>query len=395
MKLSKIISAACAVALCFSLAGCGKEDKKNTDGKDSDKETSAQIRDIPSTELVKEMGVGWNLGNTLDATAKGLEAETTWQGDITTKEMVDLLKNSGFNVLRLPVTWEGHMDADSKIDKEWMDRVEEIVNYGLDNDMFVILNIHHEEWHFPSYENAEAAKEKLAKVWTQIAERFKNYDEHLIFEGLNEPRKKGTAVEWTGGDKEGWDVVNQFNQVFVDTVRNTGGNNLKRHLMVPSYAASSSSNAMKAFVMPTYNGQKDDKIIVSVHAYTPYSFALDMKGTHDWSVDNPNDTKPIDQVFNDIQMYYQYEGYAVIIGEWGTENKIDMDASTDNLEARVAHAEYYVSKAKEYGVPCIWWDNNHYFSATNNGETFGIMNRVEPSWRFPELVEKITGQKLN
>lgn len=394
MKFKKILSFLCAATLCFSMTACGKEDTKKTTKKEeteNEKEVVQEIRDIPSTELVKEMSIGWNLGNTLDATGSGLEAETYWQSTTTTKEMIDLLKTSGFNVLRVPTTWEGHMDDEGNIDVEWMDRVQEIVDYGIDNDLFVILNIHHEEWHFPSNKDLDAKKAKLKKVWEQIAERFKNYDEHLIFEGLNEPRKKGTNVEWNGGDREGQDVVNQFNAVFVETVRNSGGNNKLRHLMIPTYAASSSSSAMKAFKMPDEN---DDKLIVSVHGYAPYNFALNTKGTAEWSVDNAADTNAIDQIFRDIENYFLYEGYAVIIGEFGSINKlVNTSITGDNTEDRIAHAEYYMKKAREYGIPCVWWDNHAF---VGNGENFGLMDRgaTPPCWKFPEIVTALTGVEV-
>ena len=196
MKIKKIISFALAATMCLSLAACGDKDKK-------DNPVAQEIRDISSFDLVKELKVGWNLGNTLDATGgEGVESETSWQSnDIkTSKDMVKVVKDAGFNVLRVPTTWGNHVDENFVIDEAWLNRVQEVVDYGIDNDMFVILNIHHEEWHFPSEEKQEEGKEKLIKIWTQISERFKGYDEHLIFEGLNEPRQKGTAIEWTGGD---------------------------------------------------------------------------------------------------------------------------------------------------------------------------------------------------
>lgn len=414
MKLKKLMAAVIAAAMCLSMmAGCSNKDSDSSDngsgsgssqqggdsnsggeenngGYQSPYNGQQEIRDISSAELVKEMSIGWNLGNTMDATGvSGLESETAWQGAKTTKPMMDLLKSSGFNILRVPVTWESHMDSDGNIDKEWMDRVQEIVDYGIDNDLFVILNIHHEEWHFPSYDNLDAAKEKIIKTWSQIADRFKNYDEHLIFEGMNEPRKKGTPVEWTGGDDEGRDVVNQLNMAFVETVRNSGGNNKLRHLMIPTYGASSTPNAMQALQMP----ENDDKIIVSVHAYVPYDFALNTSGTAKWSIDNPSDTQAIDNVFRDIDNNFLSKGIPVIIGEFGSMNKFDTETETgDNREARVECGKYYMSKAKEYGVPCVWWDNNAF---VGNGENFGLMERdIIPGWRFPDIVEAITGQEL-
>ena len=331
------------------------------------------IADISSMELVADMKIGWNLGNTLDATGGiGISSEWAWGNPKTTQEMIDAILEQGFNVIRIPVTWDGHFGAapEYKIHDVWLARVKEVVDYAYNRGAYVILNMHHEEWHFPSEENKDAASVQLATLWTQIANYFKDYDEHLIFEGLNEPRKKGTAVEWNGGDKEGRDVVNHFAQVFVDTVRATGGNNTLRHLMVTGYAASSDRKALEAIVLPD-----DDKLIVSVHAYTPYNFALNTAGTSSWDIDK--DTRDIDTVMNTIQDLFLSKGIPVIIGEFGAMNK-------DNEAERVEWVTYYLTKAKEIGVPCIWWDNNAF---TGNGENFGLLDRRNLTFPYPNLVD--------
>lgn len=337
------------------------------------------IRDIPSIELVKEIKIGWNLGNTLDATGgSGLSSETSWGNPKIDKAMIDAIKQGGFNTLRIPTTWEKHLGAapDYVIDNAWLDRVQEIVDYGIENGMFVILNLHHEEWHFPSYDNEATAIDILTKVWKQIADRFQNYDEHLIFEGLNEPRQKGTANEWNGGDKEGQEVVNHFNEAFVKTIRSSGGNNPLRHLMIPPYAATSSTSAWDNFNLP-----KDDKIIVSIHAYTPYDFALNTAGTSKWSLNNKSDTGAITSLMDNIDRYFLSKGYPVILGEFGAVNK-------DNLEQRTAWANFYVKSAKEKGIPCIWWDNG---AVSGSGELFGLLNRRTHNFHYPEIVEALMG----
>jgi endoglucanase len=231
--------------------------------------------------------------------------------------------------------------------------------------------MHHEDWHFPSKENEAVATQQLSKVWKQIATQFQAYDEHLIFEAMNEPRKIGTAQEWNGGDTEGHEVVNQFNQVFVDTVRTSGGNNANRFLMVPTYAASSSVNALLAMKVPA-----DDHIIVSVHAYTPYDFALNEKGTAKWQ----ENTKDIDNLMKNLQEQFLDRDIPVILGEFGARNK-------DNLADRVAWATYYVDSATSRGIPCVWWDNG-LFNGT--GELFGLIDRTSNQWVFPEIVDVLT-----
>lgn len=339
--------------------------------------TPSPMRNIPSTELVKEIRIGWNLGNTLDATGgSGLSSETSWGNPKTDKAMIDAIKQGGFNTLRVPTTWEQHLGPapDYTIDPAWLNRVQEVVNYGIDNDMFVILNLHHEEWHFPSYANEWTATNVLTKVWAQIAERFKNYDEHLIFEGLNEPRKKGTPNEWNGGDREGQEVVNRFNAAFVNTVRSSGGNNPLRHLMIPTYAASSSTAAWDNFTIPS-----DDKIIVSVHAYTPYDFTLNINGTSQWSPNSSADTGAINYLMDSLNQYFISKGHPVILGEFGAMNK-------NNLSQRTDWAYYYVKAAKAKGIPCIWWDNG---AVSGSGELFGLLDRRSYRFYYPEIVDAL------
>ncbi|MDE5951524.1 MAG: glycoside hydrolase family 5 protein [Acetatifactor sp.] len=332
------------------------------------------MRDVAPMDMVSEMKIGWNLGNTLDATSSkvGVNAETAWGNPRTTQEMIDMVIDQGFNVIRIPVSWGGQMGGapNYNILPAWMDRVQEVVDYAYDRGVYVIVNIHHEDWHFPSEENKDAAAEQLNALWTAIATRFRDYDEHLIFEGMNEPRKIGTSVEWNGGDQEGRDVVNYLDQVFVDAVRATGGNNTIRNLMVPGYAASSSDTALKGIVLP-----QDDHLIVSVHAYTPYDFALNTAGRSTWD----NDTRDIDHLMKLLDELFLSKGVPVIIGEFGAMNK-------NNEDERVQWANYYVSKAREYGVPCVWWDNNAF---DGDGENFGLFNRRELTFPYPDLLKAL------
>lgn len=401
--MKKIIALLASLTLCISMCtGCGDSDsssgtnsdsKVSTESGDTSGEESAaddsdggkalyvspyteqqEMRDISAWELVKEIKTGWNLGNTLDAIGNNtVEAETYWQKDITTKSMIDFLADGGFDLIRIPVSWGEHMDEDYNVDPEWMARVHEIVDYAVDNDMYIILNTHHEEWYFPTAENKEQDIEQLTALWSQIAEEFKNYDEHLIFEGLNEPRLRGTASEWTGGTKASRDIVNEYEQAFYNTVRASGGNNDKRMLMLTGYAASSQRNCLSAIWIP----EDDDRIIISVHGYIPYSFALDTKGTDQFDDSNKGQ---IDSFFGDLAQLFYVNEIPVIVGEYGSVNKF-------NDEERVEWVTYYLEAAKQLGYPCVWWDNN---AVAGNGENFGILGRSQPhEWRFPELVDAI------
>lgn len=387
MKFSKVTAVLAATVMMFSFAACGN--KSDNDGAADADNTSvsepAPMRDIPSTELVKEMKVGWDLGNTLDSTItnpKGTELpsdwETAWGQPVTTKAMIDSVAAQGFNVLRVPITWEGKFGEgpDYTIDPDWLARVNEIVDYGIDDDMFVIINVHHEEWHMPTYENEAAAQEILTALWAQIADHFKDYNEKLIFEGLNEPRLKGTPMEWNGGNDEARDVINHWNAAFVETVRNSGGNNKLRHLMVTPYAASSMDKVLNDFAVPD-----DDKVIVSIHAYLPYTFALadNAQATTEWSADNPADTNDIDMLMANLKDRYLDKGRAVIIGEMGTRNRM-------NTEARAECARYYSEAAHNAGIPICWWDNNAF---VGGGENFGLFDRKTFEWRYPDIISAL------
>ena len=329
------------------------------------------IADISSIDLVAGMKIGWNLGNTLDATGgMGLMSETAWGNPKTKQEMIDAILDAGFNVIRIPVTWDGHFSAapDYKIHDIWLERVKEVVDYAYNKGAYVILNTHHEEWYMPTEENKVANGEQIVALWTQIAEYFKEYDEHLIFGGLNEPRLRGTSKEWTG-DAAASEVINYWEQLFVDAVRATGGNNTLRHLMITGYAASSSKDNLEKIVLP-----QDDKLIVSVHAYTPYNFALNTSGTSIW--DAAKDNRDIDFLMKTLDELFISKGIPVIIGEFGAMNK-------ENEAERVEWVQYYLTKAKEIGVPCVWWDNNAF---TGEGENFGLLDRRKVEFPYQDLL---------
>ena len=340
------------------------------------------MRNLSANELVKEMKLGWNLGDTMDSVNDTIEKasapeawETAWRNPVTTEKLIEKIIDEGFSVIRYPVSWKNHMGEapEYQIDETWMNRVQELVDWAYQRGAFVILNIHHEDWHDPYYENLDAAAIRLRAVWKQIAKRFEAYEERLIFEGMNEPRKRGTELEWNGGDREGWDVVNALNQVFVDTIRTSGGNNPYRCLMLPGYAANCSVG-IRQLDLP----EGDDKLIVSVHAYEPYDFALDPKGRGLWK----HDTKEIDRLMADLKTLFLDKGIPAVIGEFGAVCK----PVEENEASRIEWAEYFLTKAGEIGVPCLWWDNGNF---TTKGEPFGLMDRTTLKWRYPLVAEAL------
>ncbi len=311
------------------------------------------------------MKLGWNLGNTLDANSKpGLEAETSWGQPKATKELIEAVHAAGFTSIRIPVSWGTHTDEELNIDEEWMARVHEVVDYAMDCGMFVILNMHHDnDYYYPSDEHYEQSEKFLTTMWTQIAESFKDYDEHLVFESMNEPRLAGTPKEWwfNANDPDGVASIKcivKLNQKFVDIVRAAGGCNATRYLMVPSHAASPDTATNNAFTAPE---DPANRIMISVHAYSPYDFAMNQNGYKNWDKSKERDLAFMDNV----KRKFIDKGIGVVIGEMGATNK-------DNLEDRVAWADSYTRMAVERGMPCFWWDNS---GVKVGEENFGLISR--------------------
>lgn len=353
------------------------------------KADASEIPMKPATEIVDNMGIGWNLGNTLDSNGSWIDSkdplayETAWGNPVTTKEMIDKVKEGGFKTIRIPVTWTEHIgDAPTyTIDSAWMNRVQEVVDYAIDDGMYVILNLHHDgDWIVPSYAKEAEVTDKLEKVWTQIANNFKDYDDHLIFEACNEVRERGSSYEWIGGTEEGRDVLNHYNAAIVKTIRSTEGNNDERSIMVPTYAASGCDVAIKGMVIP------DSKnIIVSIHSYSPYNFAMNCYD--EWQTDKWGTDADIQNLENELETYYTTfveKGIPVVIGEYGSTNK-------NNTAYRTKLAKYYISFAKERHIPCVWWDNGN---TEVGAENFGLFNRKYLNWYFPEIHNALVNSYL-
>ena len=345
------------------------------------------MRDIPAAQLVSEMTIGWNLGNTFDATASGNnDPETAWVSVPTTKAIIDKIADAGFNVLRIPITWatgEGVYQRvgngpNFTINPKFLDRLEEVVNYGLDDGMFVIINTHHDDalgdntWLTFTDAGYGASSAELTALWAQIANRFKGYGDHLIFETMNEPH---VGDDWTGSS-EYYNNVNRLNQDALNAIRATGGNNDGRFIMLPSYAASSGSTQMNAFVLPDDpTGSANPKLIASVHAYSPYDFALNTDDTkNQWGT--AADKQNLKNMFSDVNKAFISKGIPVVLGEFGAMNK-------NNEAIRAQWARYFISDAKQYGIPCVWWDND----AFSSGEKFGLLDRATLTFPYPLLLK--------
>ncbi|MBR1584477.1 MAG: glycoside hydrolase family 5 protein [Clostridia bacterium] len=351
-------------------------------------------KEIPDNEamaFLKKMGFGWNLGNTFDAYGRGgarneMNDESMWVGVRTTEAMIAAVHDAGFTTLRIPVSWHNHVSADDfTISAQWLDRVQQVADWAIQRGMYVILNTHHDEgydYFYPLNAYYEGSEKYITAIWGQVADRFAAYDEHLIFESMNEPRLKDHANEWwfdahSADCLEAADCINRLNQAFVDTVRAAGGNNATRYLMVPGYDASPDGVLRDQFVMPMDTA--DNRIIVSVHAYTPYSFALQDGGTARFAP-APQQTTEIAQFMNGLYNKYIVNGIPVVIGEFGARDK------NGNLQDRVNFAAYYAAFASIRNLPVLWWDNNAF---TGSGENFGLLRRQDCSWRYPQIVEAL------
>ena len=335
-------------------------------------------------DIVNDITFGWNLGNTLDAyngtemTVGDLSSENCWGNPDATPELIALVKSTGVNAIRVPVTWYNHMDPDTlQVDEAWMSRVEEVVNYVLDADMYCILNVHHDTgekgWLNADPDGHEEDERIFIALWQQIAKRFEPYGGKLMFEGFNEILNN--QKNWGSPSQECLDATNRLNQVFVDTVRACGGNNATRYLMVPGYAASPDNVMGEWFKIP--EDEADNKIIISVHAYTPYNFALAAGGRTTFDHTLYSDYVDIPTFLNRLYKRYIQAGIPVVVGEFGARDK------GGNLQDRVNFAAYYTAACSARGMVCCWWDNNGF---KGNGELFGILDRKNMTWPTGDIV---------
>lgn len=339
--------------------------------------------DMTPQEIAEDMKVGWVLGNSLDSKGQTYvspaQAEVQWGNPVTTKAMIDMVKAEGFNTVRVPVTWYDKCDSSGNIDSAWLARVKEVVDYGIDNGMYVILNLHHENgggsetgWLIPDSAHQSGCESKIDSLWTQIANYFKDYDRHLVFETLNEPRMIGSDEEWTGGTAETRSVINALNAKAVSTIRATGGNNATRLIMCPTCAASVAG--LDGFVMPS-----DSNVALSIHNYSPYNYAMNNDSNIAWDKEISTLNSQLASLYNS----YVSKGIPVIIGEMGATYKSAYKNGTQ-ADDRVQWANYYTKLARKYGMTCVVWDNNE---ANGGAENFGVLNRDNMSWYFEDLAK--------
>ncbi len=373
------------------------------------------LKNADTEAILEDMGLGWNLGNSLDATGgSGLDTETSWSNPKTTQALIDKVKSLGFNTVRVPVSWGKHVSGDNyTIDSAWLARVKEVVDYCYKNDMYVILNIHHDTkssasasgaGYYPRSSAYSSSEKFVTSVWSQMAEYFKDYDYHLIFETLNEPRLIGTDYEWWFNKwsipsevKDAIDCINKLNQKAVDTIRDTGSNNRGRLIMCPGYDASIDGATVSGFKLPTDISGNKNRIALSVHAYSPYNFAMNV-GSGSTSTYTSSIKNELQGLFSTLKSNFRDKGIPVVIGEFGSTDK-------NNTAERVKWATDYTALAKKNNIPCVLWDNNAFavYNGNNivlNSEYHGYINRknntvTSPAKDVIEALMKPYGKKAD
>ena len=349
-----------------------------------------EIPDNEALNFTRELKAGWNLGNTFDAydeqTVPGRDYETYWCHAKTSQALIHALKEAGFNLIRMPVSWHNHVSGDDyTIDPDWMARVKEVAQWITDEGMYVIINIHHDnskKFMYPDTAHYEQSEKYVTAIWRQVAEAFTDFDGHCLFESMNEPRLVGSEYEWWLNTlvpecRDAVRCINRLNQAFVDTVRAAGGNNADRYLLVPGYCASPDGALSTMFELP--QDPAENRIIVEVHAYTPYNYALNTQST-DTSFDLQKDSAKKQEIATFMgKLYNKYikNGIPVVIDEFGALQK-----RQDDLQGRVNFAAYYAASASTRGITCVWWDNHAF---TGGGEKFGLIDRNLVQWKYPDI----------
>lgn len=383
---SKAESSVTSTASTTAAEHTSKSTESSTDTTKASENKPSQIagkmRNITSQQLVEDMTFGWNLGNTLDVCQadrdgdgkinEHVEAgekvdETLWGNPKATKELFTSLKKNGVNAVRIPVTWRDHMDSDGNIDREWMDRVQQVVDYAYSQGMYVIINVHHDgggDPKFGAWIIEESQKDyntflkKYKNIWKQIAERFKNYSDYLIFESMNEV---GFDTLYNKNKADAYNLINKINQDFVDIIRATGGNNAKRHLLIAGYYTDIERTCNSLYKMPD---DKAGRCILSVHYYTPWDFCTcDIK--HTWGTNS--EVRQMETLIGKMKKNFVDKGIPVIIGEYA--------ASGSDLSSCIFFIEKLNKLCSDYGIATFIWDSG------------SQVNRKTYKWRTPQYLE--------
>lgn len=333
---------------------------------------------LNQTQITEAMGPGWNLGNQLEASVNGVPSETAWGNPQITQQTFQMVKNAGFKTVRIPISYLSKIGSAPSytIDSWWLSRIKDVVDMALSEGLYVIINMHGDgyttvsgSWLLcnASSDQQTAIKAKYENVWRQIAETFSYCDEHLIFESMNE-EFDGT---YTTPNRTYYSNINDYNQIFVNTVRNTGGNNAKRWLLIPGWNTDIEyTTGDYGFKIPADSYRDDSiptneqRIMISVHYYTPWDFCGDGSWNKTtWGTDSEIQT--LKDLFTKCYKSFVIKGYPVVVGEYGAINK-------NNESSRIKFAGEVCKAARSMGMIPVIWDNN---GNGTGADSFGLFNR--------------------
>lgn len=353
-----------------------------------------------SVQFSQNLMPGWNLGNQLESNSDGTPSETAWGNPVITENLIKQVKAQGFKSIRIPVSYLSKIGAGPNytIDSKWLDRVQEVVDMCINNGLYAIINIHGDGYYSvkggwllcgESASEQKTIKAKYEKVWEQIAKRFKNYDDHLVFESMNE-EYDGT---YNNPNPEYYNNINAYNQIFVDTVRKAGGNNNNRYLFIPGWntdinftTGDCDTYTMEAkFVIPN-----DSRIMISVHYYTPWEFCGEegYDTFYKWGdsvkkfVKRRQSETLVNRQFDKLYNAFIKNGYGVVIGEYGSIDRTHKDKS--NTTYRAYFAEYVNYAAHQRNIVTVYWDNGY-----NGKHGFGLFDRTKCTVTQPEIIKGI------
>jgi endoglucanase len=377
------------LVFCIIFGACGGTDP-STDPGTGPGTDPVELFDLGAMDFVSHIKLGLNLGNCLDAYVSGdtskqtvAQLEMAWFKRQTTLSNIQGIKAGGFNIIRIPVTWAKALDTSGgtiKIRSDWMRRITEVVDWALDEGMFVLLNTHHdssahhgENFIFPLTDaQVDEGLARLRTIWRQIANNFKSYPAELIFQGLNEPSQTTDGSrDWTG-KPEYYANLNKYYQAFVEEVRATGANNAKRFLVCNTYFGGGTAPQVNGLTLPTDTAK--DKLIVGFHSYSPGNLCLVGSNTTNWTVSDFKDGMDL------IYDKFVSKGIPAMITEFGIMNK-------NNLDTRIAWAEAFTTEATKLKMPCIWWDDGEAYG--DKPELLGFYDRYNDEFFFPELLEAV------
>jgi endoglucanase len=345
------------------------------------------------TILPANMAPGWNLGNSLEAYAGGTlpktsSQETVWGNQAVNQALMNGVKTAGFKSIRIPVAWAQYANSNNVIAPFWLARVKQVVDMARSAGLYVILNEHWDGgWLQPTYAAQTSAKPKLAALWTQVANYFRGYDQHLLFAGTNE-----VTVNWAAPTAENCSVQKGYNQAFVNAVRKTGGNNATRYLVVQTYATNIDYGISCNQQMPTDTASR--RLMVEVHYYDPYDFTLNTNSAiWQWgkNATSPANTETwaneayVDAQFQKMKSYFINRGIPVILGEYAASLRTEYDSPQ---KYRNYWDQYITMSARQHGLVPMYWDNGY---LTNHQS--GLFNRATGAQGYqPTLISIVTAQ---